>query len=133
MSLWQVGAYVIILLAGLQGVPQTLYDAAKIDGANSWHQFRHITLPMISPALFLVIVIATVNSFQIFVNIRVMTQGGPGTSTLVLVYYLFQNAFTYLRMGYASALAWLLFIIVGFFTWLQFRASTKWVYYEGDS
>ncbi len=131
MSLWQTGTYIIILLAGLQGVPQTLYEAARIDGANLWSQLRHITLPMISPALFLVIVIATVNSFQIFVNIRVMTQGGPGTSSYVYVYYLYQNAFTYLRMGYGSALAWMLFIVIGFFTWLQFKGSTSWVYYEG--
>jgi multiple sugar transport system permease protein len=132
MSLWQTGAYIIILLAGLQGVPQSLYDAAKIDGANKWDQFRHITLPMISPALFLVVVIATVNSFQIFTNVRVMTDGGPGTATHVFVYYLFQNAFSYLRMGYASALAWMLFVVIGFLTWLQFRVSTRWVYYEGD-
>jgi multiple sugar transport system permease protein len=132
MSLWQTGAYIVILLAGLQGVPQSLYDAAKIDGANLWDQFRHVTLPMISPALFLVMIIATVNSFQIFTNVRVMTDGGPGTATYVYVYYLFQNAFSYLRMGYGSALAWMLFIVVGFLTWLQFRISTKWVYYEGE-
>lgn len=132
MSLWQTGVYIVILLAGLQGVPDSLYDAAKIDGANLWDQFRHVTLPMISPALFLVMVIATVNSFQIFTNVRVMTQGGPGTATHVLVYYLYQNAFNYLRMGYASALAWMLFIVIGFLTWLQFRISTQWVYYEGE-
>ncbi|KAA3664338.1 MAG: sugar ABC transporter permease [Chloroflexi bacterium] len=131
MSLWQTGSYIIILLAGLQGVPQSLYEAAEIDGANRWNQFRHVTLPMISPALFLVVVIATVNSFQIFVNIRVMTQGGPGTSTMVYVYYLYQNTFSYLRMGYGSALAWVLFVVIGILTWLQFKASNSLVHYEG--
>jgi multiple sugar transport system permease protein len=131
MSLWQIGGFMIILLAGLQGVPQSLYDAAKIDGANKWAEFRHVTLPMISPALFFVTVIAVVQSFQIFTNVRVMTRGGPGTATMVYVYYLYLNAFTYFRMGYASALAWILFVVVAILTWLQFKASEKWVHYEG--
>jgi multiple sugar transport system permease protein len=131
MSLWGIGTIIVILLAGLQGVPQSLYDAAKIDGAGLWAQFRHVTLPMISPALFLVIVTSTVASFQIFTNVAVMTEGGPGTSTMVYVYYLYLNAFTYFRMSYGSALAWLLFVVVSLLTWLQFKASAKWVYYEG--
>jgi len=131
MSLWSIGTIMVILLAGLQGVPQSLYDAAKIDGAGLWGQFRHVTLPMISPALFLVIVTSTVASFQIFTNVAVMTEGGPGTSTMVYVYYLYLNAFTYFRMSYGSALAWLLFVVVSLLTWLQFKASSKWVYYEG--
>jgi multiple sugar transport system permease protein len=131
MSLWGIGTIIVILLAGLQGVPQSLYDAAKIDGAGLWAQFRHVTLPMISPALFLVIVTSTVAYFQIFTNVAVMTEGGPGTSTMVYVYYLYLNAFTYFRMSYGSALAWLLFVVVSLLTWLQFKASAKWVYYEG--
>jgi multiple sugar transport system permease protein len=132
MSLWGIGGAMVILLAGLQGVPQSLYDAAKIDGAGLWGQFRHVTLPMISPALFLVVVTSTVASFQIFTNVAVMTQGGPGTATMVYVYYLYLNAFTYFRMGYGSALAWILFVVVSILTWLQFKGSTRWVYYEGS-
>jgi multiple sugar transport system permease protein len=131
MSLWGIGSAMVILLAGLQGVPQSLYDAARIDGAGLWGQFRHVTLPMISPALFLVIVTSTVASFQIFTNVAVMTQGGPGTATMVYVFYLYQNAFTYFRMSYGSALAWMLFVVVSILTWIQFKAGSKWVYYEG--
>lgn len=131
MSLWGIGGAMVILLAGLQGVPQSLYEAARIDGAGLWGQFRHVTLPMISPALFLVIITSTVASFQIFTNVAVMTQGGPGTATMVYVFYLYQNAFTYFRMSYGSALAWMLFVVVSLLTWIQFRAGRKWVYYEG--
>jgi multiple sugar transport system permease protein len=132
MSLWGIGGSMIILLAGLQGVPQSLYEAARIDGANKWGEFWHVTLPMISPSLFFVTVVSVVGSFQNFTNVRVMTQGGPGKATLVYVFYLYQNAFTYFRMGYASALAWILFVVVAILTWLQFRASRTWVYYEND-
>jgi len=130
MSLWGIGGNMIILLAGLQGIPESLYEAARIDGANKWHEFRHVTLPMLSPVLFFVIIISMIGSFQIFTNVYVMTRGGPGTATLVYVYYLYQNAFEYLKMGYAAALAWILFIVILTLTWLQFKASTKWVYYE---
>ena len=132
MSLWQVGASMIILLAGLQGVPQSLYDAVKIDGANKWHEFRHVTLPMVSPALFFVIVIGTVNSFQIFTNVRVMTEGGPGTSTYVYVYHLYLISFRYFRMGVGSSMAWILLIIVGLLVWLQFKIGERTVHYEGS-
>ena len=132
MSLWGIGGSMIILLAGLQGVPQSLYEAARIDGATKWGEFWHVTLPMISPSLFFVTVVSVVASFQNFTNVRVMTQGGPGKATLVYVFYLYQNAFTYFRMGYASALAWILFVVVALLTWLQFRASRTWVYYENE-
>ena len=131
MSLWQIGGAMIILLAGLQGVPQSLYDAAKIDGATKFGEFLHVTLPMISPALFFVVIIATVNSFQIFTNVRVMTQGGPGTATHVYVYYLYQVAFRYFRMNIGSAMAWILLIVVGILVWLQFKLGSRWVHYEG--
>lgn len=131
MSLWGLGPNMIILLAGLQGIPQTLYEAARIDGANKWHEFRHVTIPMLSPVLFFVIVVSTVASFQIFTNVRVMTQGGPGTATFVYVWYLYQKAFEFFQMGYASALAWILLLVVLLLTWLQFKASERWVYYEG--
>jgi multiple sugar transport system permease protein len=130
MAVWQCGNIMIILLAALQGVPRMFYEAARLDGANTWHEFRYVTLPMISPALFFVLVISVVGSFQIFTNVQIMTQGGPGTSTMVYVYYLYQNAFTFFKMGYASALGWILFLIIAVLTWLQFSASRRWVHYE---
>jgi multiple sugar transport system permease protein len=121
----------IILLAGLQGIPISLYEAARIDGAKWWHEFRYVTIPMLSPVLFFVIVISTISSFQIFTDVRVMTQGGPGTATFVFVYFIYQAAFEYGKMGYASALAWLLFVIILILTLLQLWGSRRWVYYEG--
>jgi multiple sugar transport system permease protein len=131
-SLWGIGANMIIILAGLQGVPQTLYEASRIDGANRWHEFRYVTIPMISPVLFFVVVISTINSFQILTDVLVMTQGGPGTATFVYVYYIYQAAFQYLKMGYASALAWILFALILGLTLLQLWGSRRWVYYEGE-
>jgi multiple sugar transport system permease protein len=107
-SLWGIGANMIILLAGLQGIPISLYEAARIDGSRWWHEFRYVTLPMLSPVLFFVVVISVISSFQIFTDVRVMTQGGPGTATFVFVYFIYRAAFEYSKMGYASALAWLL-------------------------
>jgi multiple sugar transport system permease protein len=142
MSLWGIGANMVILLAGLQGIPSHLYEAARIDGANKLHELWNVTLPMLSPVLFYVIVISIINSFQIFTIVYVMTSGtgssgstvgGPGTATLVYVVYMFQNAFIYQKMGYASALAWILLMIILVLTWLQFVASRRWVYYEGGS
>ena len=130
MSLFRVGPSMIILLAGLQDIPQSLYEAAEIDGAGRWAKLRNVTLPMLSPALFFVLVVSTVGSFQIFTEIRIMTQGGPGTSSFVLVWYLWQQAFVYLRMGFASAVAWILFIIVMALVGLQFWIGSRWVYYE---
>lgn len=130
-STWGIGANMIIILAGLQGIPVSLYEAAKIDGANVWQEFRNVTIPMLSPVLFFVIVISTINSFQILTDVLVMTQGGPGTSTFVYVYYIYQAAFQYLKMGYASALAWILFAIILVLTLLQLWGSRRWVYYEG--
>lgn len=130
-STWGIGANMIILLAGLQGIPVSLYEAARIDGASWWRELRHVTLPMLSPVLFYVLVISTIASFQILTDVLVMTQGGPGTATFVYVYYIYQAAFQYLKMGYASALAWILFIIILALTALQTWASRKWVYYEG--
>lgn len=130
MSLFRVGPSMIILLAGLQGIPQNLYEAAEIDGAGRWAKLRNVTLPMLSPALFFVLVVSTVGSFQIFTEIRTMTQGGPGTSSFVLVWYLWQQAFVYLRMGFASAVSWILFIVIMTLVGLQFWIGSRWVYYE---
>lgn len=130
-SVWGIGANMIIILAGLQGIPITLYEAAKIDGANVWQEFKNVTLPMLSPVLFFVLIISIINSFQILTDVLVMTQGGPGTSTFVFVYYIYQAAFQYLKMGYAAALAWILFAIILVLTLIQLWVSKRWVYYEG--
>ncbi len=133
MSLWGVGGSMIIYLAGLQGIPTALYEAAEIDGANRWQQFWTVTLPGLSPIIFFQLIISIVGSFQIFTQVDVMTDGlgGPADSTLVMVLYIYQKAFKYYQMGYASALAWVLFIVIMLATWVQFRYA-KWVYYEGE-
>jgi multiple sugar transport system permease protein len=132
MSLWGVGGGMIIYLAGLQGIPTTLYEAAQIDGANAIQSFFKITLPLITPVLFYNLTIGIISTFQIFTQVYVMTSGGPAESTLFYNLYLFNNAFRYHRMGYASALAWVLFLIVMVLTLLVFRSSSMWVYYEGE-
>lgn len=133
MSLWGVGGGMIIYLAGLQGIPTTLYEAAEIDGANRWQQFWAVTIPGLSPVIFFQLIISIVGSFQIFTQVDVMTDGlgGPADSTLVMVLYIYQKAFKYYQMGYASALSWVLFIVIMLATWIQFKYS-KWVYYEGE-
>ena len=132
MSLWSVGGGMIIYLAGLQGIPTALYEAAEIDGANAVQSFWKITLPLITPVLFYNLVIGIIGTFQIFTSVYVMTAGGPVESTLFYNLYLYNNAFRYNRMGYASALAWVLFLVVLVLTLLVFRSSALWVYYEGE-
>jgi multiple sugar transport system permease protein len=132
MSLWGIGANMIVLLAGLQGIPDHLYEAARIDGANKFQEFIHVTIPMLSPVIFFVMIISIIASFQIFDNVYVMTRGGPGDATRVLVYHLYQNAFEYQKMGYSSALAWMLFVIIMGLTLAQFRFGRSWVYYETE-
>jgi multiple sugar transport system permease protein len=122
MGSWKaLGAKIVILLAGLQGIPRQCYEAARIDGAGDWACARYITLPLLMPTIFLVIVLSTINSFQVFGSIYVMTQGGPLRSTEVMVYYIFNQAFESFRMGYASALSWVLFAIILGATLLQKR------------
>ena len=130
---WSFGGAMIIFLAGLQGIPRTLYEAAKIDGASAWGQFRHITVPMLSPIIFFNLVMGLITSYQVFTDVYVMTQGGPGNATLMLVLYIYQNAFSYFRMGYAALLSWVLFLITLALTLGQFALSRRWVYYEGES
>jgi multiple sugar transport system permease protein len=133
MSLWAVGGGMIIYLAGLQSVPTQLYEAAEIDGAGLWKKFTKITLPMISPTIFFNLIMGVIGSFQVFTASYIMTPGGgPGYSTLFYVLYLYQKAFKYLQMGYASALAWILFVIVLVLTLIVFKTSAKWVYYETE-
>lgn len=131
MSFWGIGGGMIINLAGLQGIPSELYEAAKVDGANAWHRFWRITIPMLSPVLFFNLVMSVIDTFQYFTNAYVMTGGGPGRSTLFYNLYLYQNAFRYYKMGYASALAWIIFIVILALTLLIFKSSPYWVYYEG--
>lgn len=132
MSTWSFGNAMIIFLAGLQGVPEVLYEAARIDGAGKWALLRHITLPMISPVILFNLIIGLIGAFQVFTNVFIMTDGGPGNSSLVLNLYIYRNGFENFRMGYASVLAWVLFAIVLVMTVIQFRLSGKWVYYEGE-
>ena len=134
MSLWGVGGNVIIYLAGLQGVPTDLYDAAKVDGATAWQRFWYVTLPMTTPVIFYNLVLGLIGTFQYFTEVYVISggSGGPARATLFYNLYLYQNAFRYFHMGYASTMAWVLFIIVLGLTLLLFRSSEIWVYYEGQ-
>lgn len=132
MSLWSLGGGMIIYLAGLKGIPRALYEAAELDGAGSVQQFWHITLPQISPTIFFNLVMGIIGSFQVFTQAYAMTKGGPQKATLFYMYYLFDMAFIRFRMGYASALAWVLFLIILIFTLLVIRSSNLWVYYESE-
>ena len=132
MSLWGVGGSMVIFLAGLQGVPIELYEAASIDGANAWHRFHYVTLPMITPIIFFNFIMGIIGSFQIFTSAFIMTDGGPQNKTLFSVLYLYRNGFQYFKMGYASALAWVIFLIILSFTLLQLKFSKRWVYYETE-
>ena len=132
MSLWGAGGDMLIFLAGLQGVPTELYDASKVDGCGPWQRFRHVTVPMVSPTLFFVLVTGIIGSFQVFVTTFVMTGGGPANATLMYVLYLYQLAFKQFSMGFASALAWVYFAILVALSLLVFRSSAAWVYYEGE-
>ena len=120
-----------IYLAALKNVPASLYEAAHIDGASRIGQFVNVTIPMISPLIFFNLIMAIIASFQIFAQVYVMTDGGPGNATLVYVLYLYRQAFEFHNMGYASALAWVLFILVLALTVIVIRSSRRWVYYEG--
>lgn len=132
MSLWGIGGNVIIYLAGLQGVPVSLHEAAKIDGANAWYRFWNITLPLITPVLLFTLIMGVIGTFQTFTSSYIMTGGGPANATLFYLLYLYRNAFNWFEMGYASALAWLLFIIILTCTLILWSTSARWVYYEGN-
>jgi multiple sugar transport system permease protein len=125
-----VGLNMVLFLAALQGVPQDLYEAARVDGASRWTAFRRITLPLISPTILLTSIITVVGSLQVFAQIAVLTQGGPGTSTTVLVYYLYQQAFQFHTFGYGATLSVLLFAIVLLLTLIQWQLRRRWVFHE---
>ncbi len=133
MRLWSVGGGMVIYLAGLQSIPTDLYEAAEIDGANWWKRIRHITLPMLSPTIFFQLIIGIIFSMQIFTEAFIMTNGGPANASLFFILYLYRKAFQDFQMGYASALAWLLFVVILAFTLILFRTAKYWVYYEGET
>jgi len=130
MSLWTVGGAMIVFLAGLQNIPRELHEAAELDGAGQWARFYHITLPMLSPVIFFNLILGLIGGFQTFTQAYVMTRGGPLNATMFYALYLYLNAFTFLKMGYAAALAWIMFLIILVLTLLQFKLARHWVYYE---
>lgn len=132
MSLWNIGGTVVIWLAGLSSVDEQLYESAKIDGANRWQQIWHITIPALSPTIFFNLVNGVIGALQTFNQAYIMTDGGPKNSTLFFNFYLWKKAFKDYEMGYASALAWVLFVIIMLLTLLIFKSSASWVYYESD-
>jgi len=130
MSFWMIGRQMVIFIAGLGNIPESLLEAASIDGAGRFGRLRHVTLPLMTPLIFYNMVIAIINSFQTFVPSMIITEGGPENATLFVVLNIYRHAFQYFHMGYASAMAWELFIIVVGFTIAQFYLSRRWVYYE---
>lgn len=132
-SLWNIGVPMVIYLAALQGLPQRLYEAADIDGAGEMSKFFSITLPMLSPAIFFNLVMGIITAVQTFAEPYVMTGGGPDNATLFLGLHLYQSAFHFLKMGYASAMAWIMFLLIFGLTVFQFRLADRWVYYEGGA
>ena len=130
MSLWGSGTAMIIYLSGLKGVPQHLYEAADVDGANVWNKFLNVTLPLITPSILFNVIIGVIGSFQVFTAAFILTEGGPANATLFYSLYLFRRAFYDFRMGYASALAWTMFLIILVLTLIQLWLSRRWVYYE---
>lgn len=133
LALWVIGNQVILYLAGLQDVPQDLYDASNVDGANFYHKFRHVTLPMMTPVIFFHLITSVIGALQFFAVPYIMTGGTgfPANSTLFYSIYLYKNAFQYFQMGYASAMAWLLFVVTLVITLIIFRSSRSWVFYSG--
>ncbi len=131
MSFWGLGTTMIIYLAALQGIPQHLYEAASVDGAGVVRKMWHVTVPMMTPAIFLTAVLQVIGSWQVFTQALIVTNGGPRDSTLFILLHLYRTGFEYFQMGYASAIAWVLFMIILVFTVIQFGVARRWVYYEG--
>lgn len=131
VSVWKAcGYYMLIFLAGLQNIPESLYESAALDGANGWQRYVKITLPMISPTIFLNMILVTISSFQVFDLVNVMTEGGPGMSTNVLSFRIYYEGFKRMNMGYASAIAYFLFGVILLITGLQFYLQKRWVHYD---
>lgn len=131
MSIWgNLGVGIVIFLAGLQSISETYYEAAEVDGANRWQQFKSITLPLITPSLFFYFIITMIDAFQAFEQIYIMTRGGPVNSTTTMVYYIYRNAFRNFKMGYASAQAIVLFLVIMVLTLIYWRLQERWVTYD---
>ena len=129
-DVWRnVGFYVLVFLGGMQAIPRDFYEAAEVDGASAWRQFRHITLPLLSPTILFLGVISVIGALQIFEQPQILTNGGPGDATRTIVMYLYEHGFKFFDMGYASAIAISLFAIILVFTGLQLRISRRWVFY----
>jgi len=124
-----LGFYVLVFLGGMQAIPRDFYEAAEVDGASVWRQFRHITLPLLSPTILFLAVISVIGALQIFEQPQILTNGGPGDATRTIVMYLYEHGFKFFDMGYASAIAVSLFVIILVFTGLQLRLSRRWVFY----
>ncbi len=135
MALWAGvgGNQMLIFLAGLQGVPRELMEASEIDGAGPWARFRHVTIPMISPTLLFNLILGIIGALKVFTLAFVATSGGPSFSTWFYALHIYNQAFNYFRMGYASALAWIFVVILMVFTYVQLTLSRRWVYYGGDA
>jgi multiple sugar transport system permease protein len=127
------GSRMIIFLAGLQGVPTDLYEAAAIDGAGRWSKFWNVTIPMLSPTIFLNVILAIIGSFASFEFAYIATEGGPNYASWFFALHIWSNAFRYYDMGYGTALAWVMFVIVAVLTWAQFALAKRWVYYAAEN
>ena len=132
MRIWVMGTQMVIFLAGLQNVPQSLLEAAALDGANAWRKFWNVTVPIMTPVIFFNLIVGIIGNFQVFAPALIMTKGGPQDATLFMVLYIYRNAFEYSKLGYAAALSWLLFLFIIVLTIIQFRGSGRWVFYESD-
>ena len=132
ISCWAQGGSIVIFLAALQDVPRSLYEAALVDGATAPRRFWHITIPMCTPTILFVLITDLIGTFQSFTLPWLLTEGGPNSATELYGLYLYRNAFRFFKMGYASALAWILFIVIVVFTFIVFRSSARWVYYGGQ-
>jgi multiple sugar transport system permease protein len=132
MSTWSVGNLVIIFLAGLQGIPRSLMEAAEIDGGNAWHGFRHVVLPLLSPVILYNLIIGMIRSLQLFTEPYIMTSGGPNNASLSIVLNIYNHAFKYGKMGETNAMAWILFVITMLLSLVVFRTSDRWTFYAGD-
>jgi multiple sugar transport system permease protein len=132
LSAWGAGGATVLLLSAMNGIPRELYEAAEIDGASSWRQFWSVTFPQITPVVFFNLIMGLIGSFQIFSQVYILTAGGPNNASQMMVPLLFREAFSFYHFGYASAVAWLLFVIILLFTVIAFRTSRSWVFYEQE-
>ncbi|MBA3533637.1 MAG: sugar ABC transporter permease, partial [Ardenticatenales bacterium] len=132
MSFWSIGGNIVIYLAALQRLPRDLHEAAALDGATRWQQLRHITLPLLSPVTFFLLIVGLINAFQLFTPMYVLTRGGPSHATMTTALYLYFNAFQWQKLGQAAVMAWLLCTIIGAVLLWQFRMARRWVFYAQE-